>query len=65
LKSIGREPANRPETIGQPEAMARREAPVPVEIHNALDVPKVLVAIKSWNRAKYILERGAVQVDPP
>jgi PAS domain S-box-containing protein len=64
LKSIGREPANRPETIGQPEALARREAPAPVEIHEALDVPKVLVAIKSWNRAKYILEHGTVQVEP-
>jgi hypothetical protein len=64
LKSIGREPANRPEAIGQPEAMAPREAPAPVEIHEALDVPKVLVAIKSWNRAKYILEHGNVQVEP-
>src|ERR1017187_1611212 len=64
LKSIGREPANRPETIGQPEAMSRREVPTPVEIREALDVPKVLVAIKSWNRAKYILEHGSVQVEP-
>jgi hypothetical protein len=62
LKSIGREPTNPPETIGQPEAMAPREAPAPVQIHQALDVPKVLVAIKSWNRAKYILERGGVTV---
>ncbi len=64
LKSIGREPANRPESIGQPEAMAPRQAPAPVEIREALDVPKVLVAIKSWNRAKYILARGTVQVEP-
>ncbi|MGA2194732.1 MAG: ATP-binding protein [Bryobacteraceae bacterium] len=64
LISIGREPANRPETIGQGEALARREAPAPVEIHEALDVPKVLVAIKSWNRAKYIVEHGTVQVEP-
>ena len=60
LKSIGREPTNPPETIGQPEAMAPREAPAPVQIHQALDVPKVLVAIKSWNRAKYILGNRSV-----
>src|ERR1035438_3529952 len=64
LKSIGREPINPPETIGRPEAMAPREAPAPVEIRQALDVPKVLVAIKSWNRAKYILKRGKVTLPP-
>jgi len=62
LLSIGRESTSAPETIGQPEGMARPKAPPPVEIHEALDVPKVLVAIKSWNYAKYNLRRGTVDV---
>src|ERR1039458_2463399 len=64
LISIGREPTNPPGTIGQPEAMAPREAPAPVQIRQALDVPKVLVAIKSWNHAQYILKRGKVTLPP-
>jgi two-component system, NtrC family, sensor kinase len=60
--SIGRELNKNPDAIGQDVLATRQKAPPPVEIHEALDVPKVLVAIKSWNRAKYNLKRGGVDV---